>query len=269
VKQNSDNNIHLNYEFAANDGKPVLVFLHGFMGDLNEFSDIANDLKSQYSILLIDMPGHGKTRITGSEEFYSVPNAAESIVSLLNKLGIDKCVLIGYSMGGRHALYTALNYPEYFEKIVLESSSPGLKTEKERRLRIENDAELINKLRDQKYSDFLVNWYNQPLFRSLKANKTFDLLIKSRLNNDPSGLIKSLEYAGTGAQPAQWDNWTKNKIPTLLICGEKDVKFKKIADDMVRMNNYAEKIIVRTAGHNVHAEKEEEYKKILKNYIMK
>jgi 2-succinyl-6-hydroxy-2,4-cyclohexadiene-1-carboxylate synthase len=269
VKQNSANKILLNYEFTANHGKPVLVFLHGFMGDLNEFRAISDEFKSQYSTLLIDLPGHGRTRVTGSAEFYSVPNAAESIVSLLNELGIDKCVLIGYSMGGRYALYTALNYPEYFEKIVLESSSPGLKTEKERQLRIENDSELTKKLRDQKYSDFLENWYNQPLFRSLKSNKIFDLLMKSRLNNDPSGLIKSLEYAGTGAQPAQWENWTKNKIPTLLICGEKDVKFKKIADDMVRMNNYAEKIIVSTAGHNVHAEKEEEYKTILKNYIMK
>ncbi len=269
MKQKSDNNIHLNYEFTANDDKPVLVFLHGFMGDLNEFTGIANELKSQYSTLLIDLPGHGKTRITGSDEFYSVPNAAELIVSLLDELGIDKCVLIGYSMGGRHALYTALNYPEYIEKIVIESSSPGLKTEEERRLRIENDSKLIKKLREQKYSDFLEDWYNQPLFRSLKANKDFDILMKSRLNNDPSGLIKSLEYAGTGAQPPQWNNWIKNKIPTLLICGEKDVKFKNIAGDMGQINDYAETIMVRSAGHNVHAEKEKEYKKILKKYIMK
>jgi 2-succinyl-6-hydroxy-2,4-cyclohexadiene-1-carboxylate synthase len=105
-------------------------------------------------------------------------------------------------MGGRLALYMTLHFPERFEKVVLESASPGLKTEKERSHRLQADLQLAQKLENSNIKDFLLNWYEIPLFKSLKNSPNFDKLIETRLANNPLELAKSLRNMGTGNQPS-------------------------------------------------------------------
>ena len=56
---------------------------------------------------------------------YRMDRIASDIVNLLDQLDLDDAHLLGYSMGGRLALFMALRYPERFKSLILESASPG------------------------------------------------------------------------------------------------------------------------------------------------
>lgn len=247
-------NIQFHYSLTGNREKPLILFLHGFMGDCYEFQEAISLLNDQFCYLTIDLPGHGKTKVLGSEECYMMPNTAQALINLLDQLNVKECFLVGYSMGGRLALYLTLHFPQRFSKVVLESASPGLKTEGERIERIQRDLELAKKLEKNNFDEFLLNWYNQPIFASIKRHEGFDNLMKNRLQANPFELAKSLRYMSTGLQPSLWEKLKGNNNNLLLLVGEYDKKFIAINSEMARFNSSAKLEIVSHCGHNIHFE---------------
>ncbi|MGF2034736.1 MAG: 2-succinyl-6-hydroxy-2,4-cyclohexadiene-1-carboxylate synthase [Nostoc sp. CmiVER01] len=247
-----------NYYLNVNINKPLILLLHGFMGNFNEFDEAIKVLAEHFSYLTLDLPGHGKTQVLGSDEYYTIQPTAQVIINLLDELKIDKCYLIGYSMGGRLALYLTLHFPERFIKVVLESASPGLATEAERLERVRRDTQIAIKLSrsiiQTDFAAFLSNWYNQPIFGYIKNHPEYNRMIESRLQNDPHELDKSLRFMGTGCQPSLWEKLQENKIPLLLLVGEYDKKFISINTEMVQICEFAQLKIISNAGHNIHFE---------------
>ena len=242
------------YCFRGNRGNPLILFLPGFMGDSNEFNDVISLLFDQFCCLTVDLPGHGKTRVLGGDECYTMSNTAQALINLLEQLNVKECFLVGYSMGGRLALYLNLHFPQHFSKVVLESASPGLKTQGDRVERTQRDIELAQELEKSDFSSFLSNWYEQPLFASLKKHPEFKSLIASRLQNNPLELAKSLRNMSTGCQPSLWEELKKNRNPLLLLVGEYDAKFIAINSEMARLCKSAKLEIVSNCGHNIHFE---------------
>ncbi|MFN6478443.1 2-succinyl-6-hydroxy-2,4-cyclohexadiene-1-carboxylate synthase [Nostoc sp. DedQUE07] len=260
-----------NYFFNLNINKPLIIFLHGFMGNINEFDEAIKLLAEDFSYLIIDLPGHGKTEVLGGEEYYKIEATAKAIINLLDELNIDKCHLIGYSMGGRLGLYLTLNFPKRFIKVVLESASPGLATEAERLERVRRDAQIARKLSrsiiQTDFAAFLSNWYNQPIFGYIKNHPEYDRMIESRLQSNPHELDKSLRLMGTGCQPSLWEKLQENKIPMLLLVGEYDRKFISINTEMAKICKFAQLKIIINAGHNIHFENTLAFVENIKSFL--
>ncbi|HTL88685.1 MAG TPA: 2-succinyl-6-hydroxy-2,4-cyclohexadiene-1-carboxylate synthase [Leptolyngbya sp.] len=233
--------------------RSIVLFLHGFLGSGADFDSVISQLHDR--CLTLDLPGHGATQFSGE---YTMSKTANAIVDLLNELQIDQVNLVGYSMGARLALYLALNYPNRFPKAAIESGSPGLKTERARLERIQRDRQFANQL-EIDFDQFLINWYNQPLFRSFKAHPQFEQMLKARSRNSPVELARSLREMGTGMQPSLWKRLKIHRNPLLLIAGECDRKFVEINQEMASLCETAELAIAPNAGHNVHFEKLEWY----------
>lgn len=255
------NQIH--FTIRGDKRQPILLFLHGFLGSCEDFDSIV-PLLDQFCCLSVDLPGHGQTQVV--EEDYTMSNTAKLIIHLLDDLDISQCYLIGYSMGGRLALYLALQFPDRFPKVVLESASPGLKTEAERLARKQHDARLADRLKSN-FSAFLADWYEQPLFQSLKQHPNFEQLIQQRLQNRPSALAKSLRYLGTGEQPSLWNRLKTYQNSLLLLVGECDRKFVSINQEMVNDCKAAQLRIVLNAGHNIHAEEPQFFASCVRRFL--
>lgn len=256
-------NYKFNYLFISNPNKPLILFLHGFMGNIDEFDEAIKLLSDEFSYLTIDLPGHGKTKVLGGDEYYTMPNTAQALINLLDELQINKCFLVGYSMGGRLALYLTLHFPERFSKVLLESASPGLATEAERLERIKRDSQIARKLtRSSEKSDFtafLSNWYNQTIFGYIKNHPKYKLMLESRLQNQPLELEKSLCFMGTGCQPSLWEKLKESNTPLLLLAGEYDEKFIDTNQKMAALCEVAQLKIIKNAGHNIHFENTQEF----------
>ena len=218
--------------------------------------------------MALDLPGHGKTKINANDSCYSIQFTAKEICRFLQDLKIEKSYLIGYSMGGRLTLYLAVYYPEYFQGIVLESTSPGIENVGERIKRQKRDSKYAEELKTGDFGKFLKRWYSQPLFRSLKKHPKFSELFKQRLVNDSSGLAKSLRFMGTGIQPSLWLNLKDIKIPVLILAGEKDEKFCKVAFQMEELIPNCRIHIVKECGHNIHFEKPDVFIKYTQEFLI-
>ena len=256
------NQIH--FTIRGDKRQPVLLFLHGFLGNCEDFDAIVPHLSDNFCCLSVDLPGHGQTQV--AEENYTMSNTAELIVHLLDRLNISQCHLIGYSMGGRLALYLALQFPDRFPKTVLESASPGLRTESERLARNQHDAKLADRL-ESDLPAFLADWYEQPLFRSLKQHPNFEQLMQQRLKNRPSELARSLRHLGTGEQPSLWDQLKLHQNPLLLLVGECDRKFITINQEMAHLCKTAHLEIIPNVGHTIHLEDAQTFANHLRRFL--
>ncbi|MBD2357414.1 2-succinyl-6-hydroxy-2,4-cyclohexadiene-1-carboxylate synthase [Tolypothrix sp. FACHB-123] len=264
-------NYQFNYSLIKNENKPVILFLHGFMGKIDEFDEAIALLSNEFSYLTIDLPGHGKTQVLGSDECYTMPYIAQALINLLDELQINTCFLVGYSMGGRLALYLTLHFPERFSKVVLESACPGLPTEAERLARIQQDYQigrkLIRSLEPDDFAEFLANWYSQPIFGDIKNHPKYELMIESRLQNYPLELDKSLRFMGTGYQPSLWDKLNNIQNPLLLLVGDLDEKFIDINQKMAEVCSFSQLKIIPNSGHNIHFENTSEFVQNLKMFF--
>jgi 2-succinyl-6-hydroxy-2,4-cyclohexadiene-1-carboxylate synthase len=157
--------------------------------------------------------------------------------------------VIGYSMGGRIALQMALAYPNQVKKLILISSSPGIADPIERQARYEADCRLADKLEKIPLADFLEDWYNQPLFASLKAHPGFLSMLERRQNHNPKHLAEALRQLSVGNQPSLWDKLEKLSCPTLLLTGELDSKYHHIAKHMAELSSMITWKQIDGAGH--------------------
>lgn len=261
--------IDFKYEFYGEKNKPVILFIHGFMGRGEDWLDVINSLQHEFNCLIIDLPFHGKTTIKEGRSKLTFGRVGKALISLLEVLEVKKCHMVGYSLGGRIALYLALRYPDFFHKVVLESASPGLKSEKEIEERIKQDAQRAQSLKNEKLPDFVQEWYKQPIFANLEKHQKFQELIDSRMKNEPALLLESLNILGTAQQPSLWEELPQLSVPVLLIVGELDNKFKNIAGEMVLKNPNFHPKVIEACSHNVHFQNPLQYTNIIQNFFDK
>jgi pimeloyl-ACP methyl ester carboxylesterase len=110
----------LNFERKGN-GKETLVLLHGFMENISIWSDMEPHLSENFSLLKIDLPGHGQSEIIA--EVQTMELMAEEVKKVLDDQNLEKVHLLGHSMGGYISLGFAEKYPEYLKSLTLFFSS--------------------------------------------------------------------------------------------------------------------------------------------------
>ncbi len=246
----------LHYKRTGDPSSPTIIFIHGFMGDHRDWEPIANALSDTYDCVAVDLPGHGQS--IGHP--YDFASAATSLIDVADDVHADSFSVVGYSLGGRLALYFATLFAMRIDGLVLESASPGLRTEAERAARRKHDEALACHLESQPLGQFIDAWYAQPMFATMHNHEDrFAALRERRLEQDPKELADNLIAMGTGAQPPVWDDLPDHHIPTLLIVGEHDAKFRGIANQMAALSSAMRVETVPGAGHNVHFENPERY----------
>ncbi|MBC8100022.1 MAG: 2-succinyl-6-hydroxy-2,4-cyclohexadiene-1-carboxylate synthase [Armatimonadetes bacterium] len=242
-------------EYGSGDAMALLL-LHGFTGSASNWAAHLPMLAQGRRVLALDLLGHDASDAPDDPARYSIEQAAADVVGFCDALGLGRCALLGYSMGGRLALYTALHYPQTVGRLILESASPGLATEAERAARRQSDAALAAMLQQKGVAVFVDYWERVPLFAS-RAALPMDVqlaLRAQRLKNRVNGLANSLIGMGTGAQPSLWDILPNLHTPTLLLTGAQDAKFTGIARQMVALMTNAQHTVIADAGHTTHLE---------------
>jgi len=239
------------------DPQNTLVLLHGFTGSASNWEGLFTDLAMPgWRIIALDMLGHGQSSAPDDPERYSMEHCRSDILAALQALGVrpGQAVLLGYSMGGRIALYTA--FSRFFRALILESALPGIADPRDRERRRLSDNALAASIEREGIASFVEHWEKLPLFAS-QSNlpvEQQETLRRQRLQNRATGLANSLRGVGTGAQPALHAQLPTLDLPVLLIAGELDAKFCTIVREMARDLPHATVHIVPGAGHTVHLE---------------
>jgi len=86
---------------------PPLVFVHGLLGQLNEFSFALAGRFPERRVVLIDRPGSGYSQTARPQ---TLTEQAKIVAGTISALGLDKPVIVGHSLGGAIALALALDF---------------------------------------------------------------------------------------------------------------------------------------------------------------
>lgn len=258
--------------FAARGGSgAALLLLHGFSGDQSTWRRLLPALQRGYHVIALDMLGHGCSDAPADCDSYRMEAVAQDILALLEGWGGVRCHLLGYSMGGRLALYLALSAPARFLSLTLESASPGLATAAERAARQQQDALLADNIQTRGIDWFLAHWQSLPLWASQAALPAEVLAAQrsQRRRNRPMGLANSLRGMGSGTQPNLWRELPRLQLPAQLIVGEADAKFRRINRAMAARLPHCQLNELPALGHNCHLEAPEVFLQAILGFLQR
>ena len=109
------NGINLYYE-THGTGRP-LILLHGGLGSGEMFGPILPALAAEHQVIAVDLQGHGRT--ADIDRPIDTRLMADDIVALIGHLGLDRPDVMGYSLGGGVAFWTAVKHPELIGRLVV------------------------------------------------------------------------------------------------------------------------------------------------------
>lgn len=160
-------------------------------------------------------------------------------------------IAIGYSLGARVAL--GLVAEGLAARAVLIGVNPGLSSSAEREARRRADAQWVELLRGSGIAPFAERWAAQPLFASqarlsLEAQRRRQA---TRLAQDPESLARSLEEMGLAEMPDYRGTIAACAERLTLIVGERDAKFRGLAEELVAAEPALPLHVIADAGHDV------------------
>lgn len=237
-----------------------LVLLHGLLGDANDWQPVIDRLPGHHCIAL-DLPGHGlhhELRVNDFEQSH------QWLCRELASRGIERYLLVGYSLGGRLALYHASREPVGLSGLLLENCHPGLPAV-ERAARIAHDESWAGRFEREPLADVLEDWYRQGVFADLDETARARQIAR-RLGNDGQAVAAMLRATSLGKQPdlASW--LAQGGLPVTYVSGKRDHKFHQLACLMASQHRKINHLEL-DGGHNLHAHQPEAFARLLAEWV--
>lgn len=250
--------------------KPKLVFLHGLLGNSQNWASLSKSFEEDYEVLTYDLRGHGRTPVFNTKGFE--PHAfAQDLVELLNALSWKKVNAVGHSLGGRILMSACSLYPEYFEKIVIEDMGPhktGTSSEDTKSMITSVPTPFSSR---EEAKAFFKNSF-EPTYGKVMSDYLYGNLVKKDSGQmdwrfDKEGALACIKI---GQEKEFWTEYKSIKSKHLILRGESSNHLPaEVLAQMLEVNSQAEAVEISGAGHWVHFDQRdpfvEELKRFLKN----
>jgi pimeloyl-ACP methyl ester carboxylesterase len=247
-------NIHYRDEGLHSDLPPILL-LHGTSASLHTWDGWVNILKNQHRIIRFDMPAFGLTGPDLSNN-YSIQNYAQTVINVLDKLGIEQAIFAGNSLGGYVAWATAVLHPDHVTKLILVDPSgyPLGSTSVPIAFQLAK-MPVLNRLLEEFMPRALVRSSIESVFGN-PALVTDELVDRYFELNTRMGNRQALIERFRQTQPGQLaERLAEITVPTLIIWGAKDGLIPVSAAKQFQNDiKHSELIIFEELGHVPHEE---------------
>lgn len=94
----------------AGEGSPALVFIHGWMCDQSFWAAQVPAFAATHTVVTLDLAGHGLSGVT--REGWPLMAFGTDVQAVVERLGLERVILVGHSMGGPVALEAARLMPD-------------------------------------------------------------------------------------------------------------------------------------------------------------
>ena len=215
-------------------GRLPLVLLHGLTGCADDWERLAPTLAAERWVIALDARGHGASEWSAEAAYAGDAHFAD-VARALDGLGVGRCLLAGFSMGGGVAILTAAALPERVAGLAVIDAYPAAEmTAGSRRI-----AEAVA-------SFAAVDASAHPFAAALgwRERPGFDPAIAQRFADDLAN--------GQEARLDLWPFWRALVCPTLLVRGEEsDVLPEPLAAAMLACQPLARLATVAGVAHEL------------------
>jgi len=248
----------LNYQISGS-GHP-LVLLHGFVGGAGYWFQQEEALGGNFQLISVDLPGFAGS--AGVPEQDSLEGYAETVVEVVDSLGIQRFSLLGFSMGGMIAQELARHHLDRVETLVLYGSSavgdlPQRFESWEASIqRLEREG--VEATTDKTVATWFVEGADSPLYartREACAGASLAHCIK---------VMRAMQAWNSEA-------WLKElTVPTLVIVGDQD-RSTTPYDSIPLWEGIpgAEFCILPATAHGIHLEEPELFNRVLEKFLLR
>ncbi|HET6769122.1 MAG TPA: alpha/beta fold hydrolase [Chitinophagaceae bacterium] len=248
------NNLRVSYSDHGPDDAPVIILIHGFPLNKSMWDTQVEALKEDYRVIAYDIRGHGNSD-PGIDEFF-IELFVNDLLRFMEKLGIEKSILCGLSLGGYIALNAVLKYPDRFDGLILNDTQCIADTSdiKENRC-----LAIISIMKDG------VEQYANEMIENLFARESFTkkkneiIAVKEMILSTPKQSLCNTLHA-LAERKETCDQLPEINIPVLIMVGKED-KITPIAaarqmDEKI-LNSTLK--IIQHAGHLSNLENPSEF----------
>ncbi len=113
--------IDLAFEVFGESSDPALIILHGFFASSRNWRQIAEKLADKRRTFVLDLRNHGES---AHHPIMDYPAMAADLLAFMDNQGLQTASLLGHSMGGKVAMWFALNQPERIGKLIVADIAP-------------------------------------------------------------------------------------------------------------------------------------------------
>ena len=244
------NDIELYYELHG-EGEPV-IFSHGWLDDCSIWDSQVEALARKHAVITYDHRGHGRS--DSPKGSYAVQVLANDLSALMNRLGLERATLVGFSLGGMAALVFALEHPNRVAKLVLVGTTA----------RMASLVHVIGVLRHVLPYKTVARIVLKFRFGKPSRQMSEDALARA-MKTDKAAAYECLEEFTKNYDIR--DRVVEIKIPTLIVVGEKDKINLRASEYLHKKIDGSELRVIPTCGHTVMVEKPETFNQILEEFV--
>jgi pimeloyl-ACP methyl ester carboxylesterase len=251
--------IETEYEEAGR-GDRAFVLVHGFTGSRDDWREQMPRLAALGRTVAIDQRGHGGSTNTGRSADYTLDNLVGDLDSALTAIGLERCDLLGHSMGGMVALRFALAHPERVSSLVLMDTAARPVQALPRRVmeaasalvRSAGMEALAKAMRDNADKDPSRPQAARRCEREMGPDLFWERVRVKLLSMDPEAFVTL--GAALREHEGVVDRLGEIRCPTLVIVGEEDVAFLEPSDELERGIPGARRVTIADAAHSPQLE---------------
>lgn len=247
-------------------GRPNLVLIHGFANSLQSWRELAPRLAACCHVVAFDLPGYGLSDKPVDYDYHNGPQASV-IVKAAGKLGLERPVYVGHSLGGAIALHAA-SLDRSASGLVL--MNPGILTTGVPRI-VQLTLPPLPRLAAKQFASRSFRERSLKLSYAHPGIVTPEVIDAVMLGSRSAGYM-----AGTTSLMKQYREGeelpmlARVSVPTLIAWGNRDRnKPLSEADDLKRMIPGAELVRFTDAGHYVHEEQPEGVARAIEDWLQR
>jgi pimeloyl-ACP methyl ester carboxylesterase len=260
------NGVKLYYEVSGS-GKDI-VFLHGYIGDIEDFRAQINFLSPSYRVLAIDQRGRGKSEAPKREEDYSIRLFVDDVYQWLRQLKVEKCCLVGHSLGGMVALEFAFAHQVMLSALVLTDTSSGaMMLGPEESLLLD----IVFELAQTKGTGAAFDYYleNDPATKARfrRHPETLERMRKKTMQTSINGYI--FVRKAIMKRESVTSRLSEITVPTLIVYGGDDIPFVNASKVLKEGISDSELVMISGVGHGPMYEAPDSYNQVLMDFLKK
>lgn len=230
---------------------PAILLTHGYSATSDMWRPQTEELSRDHTLVLWDMRGHGKSDYPEDPALYSEAATVADMAAILDKVGADRAIVGGLSLGGYMSLAFNVAFPQRVRALLIIDTGPGFKNDAAR----EQWNATARATADQLRGKGLAYLQEQSPERATSTHRSADGLVKAALGmltQHDARVINSLPHI---------------EVPALVIVGSNDAPFLNASDYMAKKIPDARKVVIPDAGHASNIDQPEIFNRAVLDFI--